>query len=225
MKTVTRHQALGNSTKVKVFGFVLCAMFFTLRFPAEAQQPGKVYRIGTLENSSSAGRTHVWEAFRQGLRELGYVEGKNVALEQRWAEGKRDRLPALAAELVRLKVDAIVTAATSPALAVKKATSTIPIVLASQSDPVGTGLVVSLARPGGNVTGLSSMNLELGGKRLELLKQAFPKVSRVVFLQSNQSPSPQFKELEAAARALEGAAPSRRNGRSSRFRTRISDYG
>jgi putative ABC transport system substrate-binding protein len=169
---------------------------------AEAQQPGKVYRIGTLENSSPSGRVHLWEAFRQGLRELGYVEGKNIALEQRWAEGKRDRLPGLAAELVRLKVDVIVTAATAPALAAKKATSTIPIVMASQSDPVGTGLIVSLARPGGNVTGFSSMNVELGGKRLEVLKQAFPKVSRVAFLQGVQSLSLQSKEVEVAARAL-----------------------
>jgi putative ABC transport system substrate-binding protein len=177
-------------------------MLLALCLPAGAQQPAKVYRIGTLDNSSPSGRTQLWEAFRQGLRELGYIEGKNIALQQRWAEGNRDRLPVLAAELVHLKVDVIVTAATSPALAAKKATSTIPIVMASQSDPVGTGLVVSLAKPGGNVTGLSSMNVETGGKRLELLKEAFPKVSRVALLQSTQSPSPQSKELEIVARAL-----------------------
>jgi putative ABC transport system substrate-binding protein len=182
--------------------WLLTVLFLASIHFAEAQQPGKVYRIGTLEISSHSGRTHLWEAFRQGLGELGYVEGKNVALEQRWAEGKRDRLPGLAAELVRFKVDVIVTAATEPALAAKKATSTIPIVMASQSDPVGTGLVVSLARPGGNVTGLSSMNVELGGKRLEVLKETFPKVSRVAFLQGIQSRSLQSKEVEVTARAL-----------------------
>jgi putative ABC transport system substrate-binding protein len=181
-----------------IIAFVLVACVAVV----EAQQPGKVYRIGTLESSFPSGRARLWEAFRQGMRDLGYVEGKNIAMEQRWAEGKRDRLSALAAELVRLKVDVIVTAATSPALAAKKATSTIPIVMASQSDPVGTGLVVSLAKPGGNVTGLSSMNVELGGKRLEVLKQAFPKISRVAFLEGIQSISLQSKEIEVAARAL-----------------------
>jgi putative tryptophan/tyrosine transport system substrate-binding protein len=182
--------------------FWILAIIVLTTVPLAEAQPGKVYRVGTLENSFPAGRMHLWEAFRLGLRELGYVEGKNIALEQRWAEGKRDWLPSLAAELVRLKVDVIVTAATSPALAAKKATTTIPIVMASQSDPVGTGLVASLARPGGNVTGLSSMNVELGGKRLEVLKEAFPKVSRVAFLEGIQSISLQAKEVEIAAKAL-----------------------
>ena len=169
---------------------------------ADAQQQ-KVYRIGTLEQSSASGREHLWEAFRKGLRELGYFEGKNVVFEQRWAMGNIDQLPDLAAELVRHKVDVIVTAATPAVLAAKKTTTTIPIVMASQSDPVGTGLVVSLARPGGNVTGLSSVNVELGGKRLELLKEAFPKISNVVFLRGRGSGfSSQAKEVEIAARTL-----------------------
>jgi putative tryptophan/tyrosine transport system substrate-binding protein len=166
---------------------------------AEAQKPAKVYRVGTLGGTSGS---RLWEAFRQGLRERGYVEGKNIVLEQRWSEN-RQQLAAHADELVRLKVEVIVTAATGAALAAKEATITIPVVLASQSDPVGTGLVVSLAKPGGNITGLSSMNVELGGKRLELLKQAFPKIVRVAFLTPIQSPSLQSQEVEAAARALD----------------------
>jgi putative ABC transport system substrate-binding protein len=153
-----------------------------------------------LDAGSSAGRAYLWDAFRQRLRELGYVEGKNLILEQRW--GNRDQLVGLVEELIRLKVDVIVTAATGTALAAKKATSTIPIVMASQSDPVGSGLVTSLARPGGNITGMSSMNVELGGKRLEVLKDAVPKSARVAVLRPVASPSLQFKEVEAAARAL-----------------------
>jgi putative ABC transport system substrate-binding protein len=187
--------------KSKSFFWLLTTFLLTTVSIAEAQQLGKVYRIGTLEQSSPSGRGHLWEAFRQGLRELGYFEAKNVMFEQRWAEGNSDRLPALAAELVRLKVDVIVTAATPSALAAKQATTIIPIVMASQSDPVGAGLVVSLARPGGNVTGLSSVNVELGGKRLELLKEAFPTVSRVAFLRGSGG-STQPKEIEVAARTL-----------------------
>ena len=127
-------------------------LLFALCLSAEAQQPGKVYRIGTLSSGPPSGGAEVWQAFRQGLRELGYVEEKNIILEQRWNEGKgRERMDALANELVRLKVDVIVTEATSAALAAKKGTNTIPIVMASQSDPVGTGLVVSLAKPGGKL--------------------------------------------------------------------------
>jgi putative ABC transport system substrate-binding protein len=181
----------------------LCALLSALCSFAEAQQPEKLYRIGTLSSGPASGRAEVWQAFRQGLRERGYVEGKNITLEQRWNEGKgRERMDALANELVRLKVDVIVTEATSAALAAKRATSTIPIVMASQSDPVGTGLVASLGKPGGNVTGLSSVNVELGGKRLEVLKEAFPTLSRVVFLRSVRSQSLQFNEVERAARSL-----------------------
>jgi len=179
---------------------------------SEAQQPGKVYRIGTLDGGFPTGRAHLWDAFRQRLRELGYVDGKNLILEQRWTEGKREQLAGLVEELIRLKVDLIVTASTGPALAAKKATSTIPIVMASQSDPVGTGLVASLARPGGNVTGMSSMNVELGGKRLEVLKDAFPKMIRIALLQTIESPSLQSKEIEGA---LLSYLPARRGQASS----------
>ena len=147
----------------------------------EAQQPARIPRIGILIAASASFFSARVEAFRQRLRELGYVEGKNIVIEYRYAEGKLERLPDLAAELVRLKVDVIVTA--GPAiLAAKKASATIPIVFAAAADPVGTGLVSSLARPGGNITGLSHMAPDLDGKRLELLKEAFPKVARVAFL-------------------------------------------
>src|SRR4029077_2506370 len=128
------------------------------------------------------------EAFRQGLRELGYVEGKNIVVEYRDAEGKQDRLPALAAELVRLKVDVIVTPGTLPTRVTKEATSTIPIVMAQVGDPVGSGFVASLARPGGNITGLSSLAPELSGKRLELLKEIVPKLSRVAVFGTSTRP-------------------------------------
>ena len=185
----------------KILLWLLTTFLLTTVSIAEAQQSVKVYRIGTLEHSSAAGREHLWQAFRKGLRELGYREGKNVVIEQRWAMGKSDQLPGLAAELVRLKVDVIVTAATPPALAAKQATTTIPIVMASASDPVGSGLVVSLHWPGANITGLSSMNVELGGKRLELLKEAFPNISNVVLL-GGSGVSSQPKEIENAARNL-----------------------
>src|SRR5712692_5969368 len=148
---------------------------------AEAQQAAKVARIGYLTGNRAA-NPHLTEAFRQGLRDLGYVEGRNVVIEYRDAEGKYERLPALAAELVALKVDVIVVTNTPAALAAKQATRTIPIVLAWVGDAVGSGLVTSLARPGSNVTGLSFLAPELVGKRLELLKQVVPGVSRVAAL-------------------------------------------
>lgn len=179
-------------------------MLFALSFSAQAQQPENIPRIGYLEAVSpsiSAVRT---EAFRQGLRELGYVEGKNIVTEYRYAEGKRDRLPALAAELVRLKVDVIVTAGASATRAAKKATSTIPIVMAQDSDPVGKGVVASLARPGGNITGLSTLAPEISGKQLELLKEIIPKLSRVAVLGTSTRPgnAQTLREVELAAGAF-----------------------
>jgi len=173
---------------------------------AEAQQAAKVPRIGYLAGSL-AGGPHLPEAFRQGLRDLGYVEGRNVVIEYRDAEGKLERLPALAAELVALKVDVIVAPPTVAALAAKQATRTLPIVFASAADPVTSGLVTSLARPGGNVTGLSALTPELVGKRLELLTQAVPGVSRVAVLWSpgaigERTEQDQLKGAEVAARAL-----------------------
>ena len=165
---------------------------------AEAQQRARIPRIGYLSARNDQNR----DAFRQGLRELGYEEGKNIVVEPRWAEGKTEQLPDLVAELVRLKVDVIVTGVTLAAQAARKLTTTIPIVIVGTGDPVGTGLVASLARPGGNITGLSGLGPELSGKRLELLKEAFPRVSRVgVFWNpANPSNAISWKETEAAAR-------------------------
>src|SRR5207344_1486664 len=144
------------------------------------------------------------EAFRQGLRELGYVEGKNIFIEWRYAEGKPDRVPALAAELVRLKVDVIVTAGPPPTRSAKQATATIPIVMAFDDDPIGSGFVASLARPGGNITGLSTLSPEISGKQLEILKDIVPKLSRVATLGNSTTPgnAQALKELELAAGAL-----------------------
>jgi putative ABC transport system substrate-binding protein len=171
---------------------------------ADAQPPPKVPRIGILWASPISANAHLREAFRQGLRELGYVEGQNVAIEFRYAEGKLERLPDLAAELVRLKVDVIVATNTPTALAAKQATRTIPIVVSVSGDPVESGLVASLARPGGNVTGLSLMVPELAGKRLQLLKEVVPGTSRVAVLSNPTNPYTGLvvRETQAAARVL-----------------------
>jgi ABC-type uncharacterized transport system substrate-binding protein len=174
-------------------------MLFALCSFAAAQQPKKVPRIGILWNAEIA-PSRV-EAFRQGLRELGYVEGKNIFIEVRSAEGKLDRLPSLAAELVRLKVDVIVATGPRPTRAAKAATSTIPIVMTYDDDPVGSGVVASLARPGGNVTGLATLAPEISGKQLELLKEVVPKLSRVAVLGDAIRPgTPQaLREINVAA--------------------------
>ena len=171
---------------------------------AQAQQPARIHRIGILNPTSGSVFPARVEAFRQRLRQLGYVEGKNILIEYRYAEGKRGRLPDLVAELVRLKVDVIVTVGAPAAQAAKKASGTIPIVFAGASDPVGIGIVSSLARPGGNITGLSLMVPDLDGKRLELLKEAFPKVARVAFLWQPDGARGNLAltRMEAAAKAL-----------------------
>ncbi|MBI2180950.1 MAG: ABC transporter substrate-binding protein [Deltaproteobacteria bacterium] len=178
-------------------------MLLALPFPAQAQQAKKIHRIGILIPPSASFLSARVEAFRQRLRELGYVEGKNIFIEYRYAEGKLERLPDLAAELVRLKVDVIVTTGAA-VLAAKKASPTIPIVFAAAGDPVGSGLVSSLARPGGNITGLSSIAQDLDGKRLELVKEAFPKIARVAFLwePGGSRGNPALTDMEAAAKAL-----------------------
>ncbi len=170
----------------------------------EAQQPTKIPRIGYLNAASLSVTATRAEAFRQGLRELGYVEAKNIVIEWRSGEGKEDRLSALAAELVRLKVDVIVTSGPVPTRSAKEATVTIPIVMAQDPDPVGNGFVASLARPGGNITGLSTLAPEISGKRLELLKEIVPKLSRVAVLGFSSQPgnAQLVKETELAARAL-----------------------
>jgi putative ABC transport system substrate-binding protein len=170
---------------------------------AQAQQAGKVYRIGFLFYGSP-GPAPELDAFRQGLREFGYVEGQNIAIEYRFASGKVERLPALAAELVRLKVDVIVTPTTPASQASKQATTTIPIVFVAVADPVGAGLITNLARPGGNITGLASISAELGGKRLELLKQVAPKASRVAVLYNpgDRANALMLKDMQDSAPAL-----------------------
>src|SRR5919106_5136731 len=178
----------------------LCAVLVVVSFTAEAQQPGKIPWIGYLASSGS-GPSPV---FIQGLRDLGYVEGKNIAFVFRTTEGQNERYSDLAAELVRLNVDIIVVGGNTGIRAAKKETSTIPIVMAHGGDPVAQGFVASLARPGGNITGLSNFSAELSGKRLELLREAFPNVSRVAVIWNPDAPGPvlSFKELEIAAKAL-----------------------
>ena len=191
----------------RVIGFALSALLFALCASAEAQQPKKVFRIGYLLGNDRAIDSDRSGDIRAALRTLGYIEGQNIAIEFRYAEGKRDRAPELAAELVRLKVDIIVVAAGDVSIrAVKNATKTIPIVMGGAgTDPVETGLVESLAHPGGNVTGLTNITGELGGKRLELFKDAVPKLTRVAVLHDPATPASvqQVREvLPSAARAL-----------------------
>ena len=181
---------------------VLALNLFAVPLAVEGQQASRVYRIGLL-TTHSAQATRV-EPLRAGLRDLGYVEGQNIVIEYRWAEGKYDRFPDLAAELVRLKVDVIVTGGTPSTQAAMQATKTIPIVMVGTGDPLRTGLIASLARPGGNVTGLTQLGAEVAGKRLQILKDTVPNVSRVAFLRNRASPAhvPYFNELQAAARGL-----------------------
>jgi putative ABC transport system substrate-binding protein len=171
----------------------------------QAQPAAKVFRVGLLGTVplTNPGAARIWGGFFEGLRQLGYVEGQNLVFEQRYSEGKSERLPALAAELVQLKVDVIVAAAYTPSTA-KNATSTIPIVMTNNGDPVGSGLVVSLARPGGNVTGLSVLSTDLVGKWLQLLKEAMPQLSRVAVLSNPTHPnhSLRMREAELATRSL-----------------------
>src|SRR4030095_15264574 len=162
----------------KVFSLALGAMLFAFCGSVDAQQAGKIFRIGFLDSSNASGMAGVLGPCQQELNKFGWIEGKNIAIEHRFAEGKPERLPELAADLVRLKVDLIVTTGDPQALAAKGATSTIPIVMENAADPVGSGFVASLARPGGNVTGLSGLGVELNTKRLEILKDAVPKLAR-----------------------------------------------
>ena len=184
----------------KLIGLALAALLLALGLPAEAQKPAKVPRIGVLSGPTEPGV----EAFRQGLRELGYAEGKSVTIEHRSAEGKLDRLPGLAAELVQLKVDVIVGSGNLAISALKEATQTIPIVIAIAGDPVGSGFIASLAHPGGNITGLTVIAEQLSGKRLELLKEINPKITRVAVFRSATTPihAVLWKETQDAATPL-----------------------
>ena len=188
----------------KILVWLVLTFFVANVSVAQAQQPTKIPRIGFLTGGSPSAISARIEAFRQGLRELGYVEGKKIVIEWRYAEGKLDRLPALAAELVRLKVDIIVSAGPTVTRAAKEATVTIPIVMGFDDDPVGSGFVASLARPGGNISGLATFAPELSGKRLELLKETIPKLSRVAVLGSSTFPgyAQVLKEIELAAGVL-----------------------
>jgi putative tryptophan/tyrosine transport system substrate-binding protein len=188
---------LAFDLRLLIFG--LCALLFALSFSAEAQQPAKIPKIGFLgTRPAPASGQEVW----QELRKLGYVEGKNIAIEFRYADNKLDRLPALADELVRLKVDVLVTPGGAETLAAKNATRTIPIVFVGVGDPVEDGLVDSLARPGGNITGFATIRGALAGKRLELLKEIIPKLFRVAVLWNPQGSSQSWKESQLAARQL-----------------------
>jgi ABC-type uncharacterized transport system substrate-binding protein len=188
------------------FGLVIVLALALLLQPrgSEAQTPTKTYRIGLLEVVSAAANGQNLVAFRQGLKELGYVEGQNFVLEYRSADGQAERFPDLARELVRLNVEVIVTRGTPSALAAKRATRTIPIVMASSGDPVATGIVASLARPGGNVTGLSAVATEIQGKQLEVLREMAPQIARVGFLFNMSNPvlQAQWKEAQLAARSV-----------------------
>src|SRR5215813_7539410 len=184
---------------------VLASSLILAPLAARAQQPNRVPRIGLLGGGSASAVAGRIDAFRQGLRDLGYVEGKTIVIEQRWAEGKLDRLPTLAAELVRLQVDVIVSAGPTATRACKEAKITTPIVMTFDDDPVGSGFAASLARPGGNITGLSSLSPGLSAKQLELLKEIIPRVSRVAVLGSLIHPgtAQSLKEMELAARAFQ----------------------
>jgi putative ABC transport system substrate-binding protein len=190
--------------KVGWSSILVAAMLLAVAVMANAQQPKRVPRIGFLVGSTPSAAAARIEAFREGLRQLGDVEGKNIVIEYRYAEGSNDRLPALAAELVRLKVDIVVSGGPAVTRPLKEATNTIPIVMAFDDDPVGNGFVASLARPGGNITGLATLAPELSGKQLELLKEIIPKLSRVAVLWTSTQPgtAQALKEIEFAAGAL-----------------------
>jgi putative tryptophan/tyrosine transport system substrate-binding protein len=190
--------------KARWSSIMVAAMLLAVCVSAEAQQAKKVPRIGFLFVSSLSSNSARAEAFRQGLRELGYVEGKNIIIDWRSAEGKPDRLLVLASELVRLKLDVVVTAGPAATRPAKEATVTTPIIMAQDTDPVGNGFVASLARPGGNITGLSTLSPELSGKQLELLKEIVPKLSRVAVFGSSKRPgnAQALKEIELAAGAF-----------------------
>jgi putative ABC transport system substrate-binding protein len=190
--------------QAKFLVYVLAAVMLSAIDPADAQQAKKVPRIGWLSGGDSNSSRSQVEGFRQGLRELGYIEGQNILLEYRWAEGNTDRYPVLASELVHLRVDVFVTLGTQATIAAKQTTNTIPIVAGGAGDLIGEGLVASLARPGGNVTGLTNIDPDLSAKRLQLLKETFPKVSRVAVLYHGGPGGDQdeLAETQTAARAL-----------------------
>ena len=191
---------------VRGIGFTLTFALSLLLGPVatQAQQTAKLHRIGFLGNSTATLEANLVGPFREGLRDLGYVEGRNVLIEYRWAEGKYERFPALIGELIAQKVEVIVAAGTPATLAVKKATTSVPLVMIAVGDPVGTGIVPSLSQPGGNITGLTSISTEMDGKRLELLREVLPSVSHIAVLWNAASPLQVLaeKQVQAAAQGL-----------------------
>jgi putative ABC transport system substrate-binding protein len=196
--------------KKKITCLALCAVLFALCAGAQAQQPTKVPRIGYLGAFTPSAGAPLLEAFRQGMRDLGYVEGQNIFIDYRWAEGTPDRLPVLAGELINLRVDVIVTQSNAATATLQQATRTIPVVVAGMGDPVGSGFVASLARPDGNITGFSNESEEFAGKWVELLKETVPKISRLAVLAVSQTQSHRtyWTKIQAAAQALK-VAPQR----------------
>jgi putative ABC transport system substrate-binding protein len=188
--------------KKAFFGFALGALLFALSFPVGAQQPKQTFRIGIMQSGSPASNASRIAALRDGLRELGYVEGQNIAIDYRYAEGKTDRFPVLAAELVRLKPDVLVTSGSPGIRALMKETDNIPIVMAAIGDAVGSGFVKSLAQPGGNVSGLSFLDSDISTKRLEILKETLPRVTRVAVLRHRASGKQSLETTLAVAHAL-----------------------
>jgi putative ABC transport system substrate-binding protein len=188
--------------RAAVLSILFVPVLLAVAVITEAQQTGKIFRIGFLDTSTASGMAVLVDAFRQELNKLGWVEGKNIAIEYRFAEQKPERLPELAGDLVRLKVDLIVVAGTVSALVAKKATTTIPIVMANSGDPVADGLIASMARPEGNVTGLSGLGPELNTKRLEVLKDTVSNLTRVGLLRPAGGSDRQLKNLRSAAQAL-----------------------
>ena len=190
-----------SSTRAKLFGGILCAVLLVVCTVIEAQQPNKLLRIGYLADYPSS---KLLNSFRQSLRALGYLEGKNLEIESRFVEGRPERFPQVATELVRLNVDVILASGGNATAAAKKATSTLPIVMAAAANPVDAGLVASLSAPGGNITGLTTISTELSGKRLELLKDTFPRVSVVAVLFNPDEPgsASSFREMEVSAGQL-----------------------
>lgn len=203
-ESVIRGNKPGNRKKARVFSFALCALLVTLCLSVHAEQAAKIPQVGFLIASNPSVNASRVAAFHKGLRELGYIEGKNITLYYRYAEGQLERLPKLAAELVSRNVEVIVTAGPADTRAAKKATSTIPIVMSFDNDPIGNGFVASLARPGGNITGLSTLAPELSGKQLELLKEIIPNLSRAAVFGNSTNPGDAFelRELESAAATL-----------------------
>jgi len=204
MKIGTMQEAIDKSRNSAIPCFVVCGWLLTLSVQVEAQQIKKIPRIGILQSASASSSTGNINAFRKGLRELGYTEGKNILVEYRYADGKLSRLSELASELVQLKVDVIVAAGTQSTTVAKQATSTIPIVVGAAGDLVGTGLVASLSRPGGNITGSTVISPDISGKRVELLKEAIPKASRMAVLlySSSGTDRDEVKQMETAAQSL-----------------------